>query len=427
MYSNHRHRYWSLEDCLTQSLYTPDVDEVIEKKAVRDLVKKRLNRHHLLASDVFCRTSLYKPLRSWPTVSYRYNSYVPRPILPRPITPVEFPRITYDRYQPSICCKNCHRYDFSYLNLSNREPSFFPLADNYYRLQTDYEKYHKNKYGSKRRRYLKKRWKIYGLMLIFYFMLKKNLRLAKQKDIYYQRDYHRLRFLELLTAVHRVYLEPNSSMYKSLSYVVNSSSKVLSPDILSSSVRTIIYQLTNFLPNDGILGAANNESVLIYLLNCSFEQYPSTYFWSIERHLLSISFKKMKEYHYIQLDHFTTKFLLISTFIFRCLNKTLLLKPVKYRLTRGKLNHIQWSNTRLLSTLLLYIARHAVIYKEEKNRLPMPFPFEMKNYLIDDNKLRNIFPNLDQLIESTAPKISAWACEYAERLQRHIRTMKIRL
>jgi hypothetical protein len=67
-----------------------------------------------------------------------------------------------------------------------------------------------------------------------------------------------------------------------------------------------------------------------------------------------------------------------------------------------------------------------VIYKEEKTRLPMPFPFEMNNYLIDDEKLKKNFPNINQLVESIAPKISSWACEYAERLQRHIRTMKAR-
>jgi hypothetical protein len=48
----------------------------------------------------------------------------------------------------------------------------------------------------------------------------------------------------------------------------------------------------------------------------------------------------------------------------------------------------------------------------------------MKNYLIDDEKLKAKFYDIDQLIESTAPKISSWACEYSERLQRHIRTMK---
>ena len=123
---------------------------------------------------------------------------------------------------------------FLYLNLYNREPSFFPLAHNYYRLQTDYEKFHIKKDYSIKRSNLKQRWKIYGFILIFYFMLKKNLRLAKQKDTYYQRDYHRIRFLELLTAVHRVYLEPNSSIHKSLSYVINSSSKILNQENIFS-------------------------------------------------------------------------------------------------------------------------------------------------------------------------------------------------
>jgi hypothetical protein len=428
MYTDHHLRFWPLRGSLSEPLYPYDVDELIKTIAARDLVAKRLNRHHVLASDIYCHSSTYKPIGSWQTPT-RYHSINIRPIdirpiLPRPITPVEFPRITFDDYKLPSYCKNYHRYDFSYLNSYNREPSFFPLAHNYYRLQTDYDNFHIKKISTRKRIHSKKRWKIYGFILIFYFMLKRNLRLAKQKDTYYQHDYRRLRFLELLTAVHRVYLEPNSPIYKALSHVVNSSSKILNRNNFFSSIQTIINQITNFLPSEGILGTNDDDSVLIYLLNCSLEQYPSTYFWSIERHLLSISFEKMKQYKFTQLDHFTTKFLLISTFLFRCLIKTLLLKPVKYRLTRGQLNHIQWSNTRLLSSLILYIGRHAIIYKENKNRLPMPFPFEMKNYLIDDEKLKAKFYDIDQLIESTAPKISSWACEYSERLQRHIRTMK---
>ena len=425
---DHRLRWWSLN----QLEYSPDVDDWIENIAVRDLVSKRLNRHHLLASDVYCRSNRYEPIRSYPVPS-RYHSfstsrsYDYRPTLPRPISPVEFPRISFDRYRPPICCQNCHRYDFSYLNSYNREPSFFPLAHSYYRCQTDYENFHlKKSFSTRRRINYKQRWKSAGFILIFYFMLKRNLRLAKQKETYYQRDYHRIRFLELLTAIHRVYLEPNSPIYKALSYVITNSSQILSEESLFWSARTILNQITNFLPSVGILGAQSDQSVLIYLLNCSLEQYPATYFWSIERHLLTISFSKMKEHRLTQLDHFTTKFLLISTFIFHALTKTLLLKPVKYRLIRGQLSRTQWSNARLLSSLLLYIARHAVIYKEEKNRLPMPFPFEMNSYLISDEKLRSMFPNLQHLIDSTASKISSWACEYAERLQRHIRTIQTR-
>ena len=33
------------------------------------------------------------------------------------------------------------------------------------------------------------------------------------------------------------------------------------------------------------------------------------------------------------------------------------------------------------------------------------------------------FTNIQQLVEYTAPKLSSWACEYADRLQRHIKTM----
>ncbi|CAF3889172.1 unnamed protein product [Rotaria sordida] len=430
MYPNHRLRFWSFRNSLSEPLYSYDVDNIIEPISVRDLWSKHLHQEHLLPSDIYCRSNTYKPTRSWP-ISTRYHSFNTyhfndiRPILPRPISPVEFPRISLDHYRPLFFCKNCCHYDFSNLNLYNREPSFFPLAHNYYRLQTDYERFHTNKIYTIKRINLKQRWKIYGLIIIFYFMLKKNLRLAKQKDTYYHRDYHRIRFLELLTAVHRVYLEPYSSIHKALSYVVNSSSKLLNEEQLFHCVRTIINEITSFLPSDGILGTNSDESVLIYLLNCSLEQYPSTYFWSIERHLLLISYSKMKEHGFLQLDHFTSKFLLISTFIFHCLIKTLLLKPVKFRLIRGQLNRTQWLNIRLLSTLILYIARHAVLYKEQ-NHLPMPFPFEMKNYLMKDEKLKEIFKHIEQLIESTTPKLSSWACEYSERLQRHMRTMKTR-
>lgn len=431
MYADHHRYFWAVGDSHRRPSYHSAVDELVETLAVRDLVSKRLNRHYLLPSDIYCRSTLYNPLRSYSLSSrYRYSntfrSYDSRPLLPRPLSPVELPRISLDRYQPPSFgyCQSCHRFDSSSLYSYNREPSDFPLAHNYYRLQTDYEKFHLKKPFSIKRTNLKQRWKAYGYILIFYFMLKRNLRLAKIKASYYQNDYHRIRFLELLTAIHRVYLEPNSSIYKALSSVINNTSKMLTQENLFSAVRTILHHITNFLPNDGILGTQSDESVLIYLLHCPLAQYPSTYLWSIERHLLAISFSKMKENRFSQLDHFTTKFLLISTFLFRGLVKTLLLKPVKYRLTRGQLTRIQWANTRLLSTLILYIGRHAVIYKEEKARLPMPFPFEMSKYLIDDEKFQEMFPDLQQCVHGLAPKISAWACEYAERLQRHIRTMK---
>ena len=427
MYADYDLRFWSWRNSLNEPYYLYDVNNRIEIGDNLDLFTKRLHQQRLLASDIYCRSNIYKPIYSWSmSPQYRsYNSYGIRPILPKPISPIRFPLVTLDRYRPPYYCKNCHRYDFSYLNLYNREPSFFPLAKNYYRLQTDYENFHINRNRIIRRINLRRRWKVYGFVLIFYFMLKRNLYLAKKKDTYYHYDYHRIRFLELLTAIHRIYLEPNSPLYKSLSCVVNCSFQLLNEEKLFHCARRIIDEIIKILPIKGILGTHNDESVLIYLLNCSLEQYPSTYFWSIERHLLSISYLKMKENSLSQLDHFTTKFLIISTFTFRCLIKTLLLKPVKYRLIRGQLNRTQWLNTRLLSTLILYIARHAIIYNE-KSRLPMPFPFEMKDYLLDDEKLKKDFKHIEQLIDLTSPKLSSWACEYAERLQSHIQSMKMR-
>ena len=239
---------------------------------------------HPLASDVFRRSAVYEPARSWslttsqPNFHY-YHSHRTNPIRLRSLSPIELPRLSFDYHQP-LLCKTCHRYDFSRLNLTHREPSFFPPAHNSYRIQTDYDRFH-----ARPNRSFKRRWKTLGLVLIFYFYLRNNLRLAKQLDTYYQRDYRRIRFLELLTAVHRVYLEPKSPIHKALSTAVHSSAVLLSQETLFHCVETIITQITSFIPSQGILGTNSDDSVLIYLLTCSLEQYPSTYFWSIERHL----------------------------------------------------------------------------------------------------------------------------------------------
>ena len=297
------------------------------------------------------------------------------------------------------------------MNSYNRESSYFPFANDYFRLQTDYEQFSRKRRIAFRRIDYRQLWKTVGFSVIFYFLLKKNLAQAKRLKTYYQHDFDRIRFLELLTGVHRIYLEPHSPIYQALSRTITSSSTILDPENLFQCVRTIINELTNFLPENGLLGTHNDESVLNYLLHCSMDQYPPTYFWSIEKHLLLASETQMPS------DHFTTKFLLISTFIFRCLIKTLLLKPVKYRLVRGQLNRTQWFNIRLLSTLLLYTSRYAIMYKHGQTHVPMPFPFEMQTYLMNDDKLKQIFYDVDELVESTAPKLSAWACEYAQRLQ----------
>ena len=364
-----------------------------------DLMSRRIQLQHSLSSQ------RYHPPLSYSTFTTRYS---PSPFLSQS---VEFPRLTFEQYRPSL---RINRFEWSQLNTFNRQPSFFPLAEYSYRYQKDYHRQRLSEYSFKRR------WKSIVYVLIFYFYLKRNLQRAKKKSTYYQRDYHRLRFLELLTGIHRIYLEPHSTIYQCLSSIVHSSS----PN-LYQCVEIIYDQITHFHPQFGILGTSSEESVLIYLLQCSLEQYPKSYFWSIERHLLSLSYTKMKEYHHDHLDHFTTKFLVISTFIFRGLTKTLLLKPVKYRLTRGQLSSTQWTNTRLCSSLILSIARHAIMHKSDVSRLPMPFPFEMKSYLFDDDQLQERFSHLETFIDRIVPKLSSWACDYAERLQGYIlRTTK---
>ncbi|CAF1523372.1 unnamed protein product, partial [Adineta steineri] len=183
---------WSKRNILDESLSSSDIDNVIEKMAVRDLVAKRLNRQRLLASDIFCRSTAYKPIRSL-SLSNRYQNINPY----HSITPIELPRVNPNQYQIPFCCKNCHSDDFSYYNVSDRQPSYFPLAQKYHRLQTDYNKFQ----TLIKRKNLKQRWKIYGFILIFYFTLKNKLRLAKQKHTYYQHNYDRIRFLELLTVI----------------------------------------------------------------------------------------------------------------------------------------------------------------------------------------------------------------------------------
>ena len=314
--------------------------------------------------------------------------------------PIHFCTFSKRRYAPSPPPS----FDF---NFDSDLDSVFPLARHSHRFQTDYHRVDTHRRANRR-------WKSVVCILIFYFRLKENLRRAKGKPTYYQRDYHRLRFLELLTAVHRVYFEPNSAIYKCLAMVVQRDA----PPVMKCAA-TILDQLIHFRPQFGILGTSSDESVLIYLLQCSLNDYPRNYFWSIERHLLSLSYAKMKELRHEHLDHFTTKFIVLSTFVFRGLVKTLLLKPVKYRLTRGQLSETQWLNTRLLSSLILSAARHAIMRPDDRSRLPMPFPFEMKTYLFDDDRLEEEFADLQRFVGDLAPKLSAWASRYADRLQNY--------
>ncbi|CAF0756449.1 unnamed protein product [Adineta ricciae] len=396
-----------------KSIHSFDIDTEIERLAVQELVTKRAHRQHLLASDVYCLTAKYRPLRPLPRITIQHSTSSNSQMQAKSV------RTIADR-QASFYCSSCHQN----LTSTRYQPSTIPSAQQDYHLQLNYELYYSQKPYLKRRFNYKQRWKIYGMIFIFYFMLKRKLRIAKKNANYYEYDYHRIRFLELLTVVHRVYLDPNCSIYQTLSHVVRNSTQLLDQTILFHCVQVILDQITNLIPKDGLIGTSSRESVFIYLLDCSLEQYPTGYFWSIEKHLLSLSYAKMRERGFKQLDHFTTKFLVISVFIYRGLIKTLLLKPVKYRLIRGQLNRTQWLNIRLLSSVILYITRHAIIYKEQNNQLPMPFPIEMKNYLMDDAKLKNIFKTIDQLVESTAPELSSWASEYADRLQRYLVSMK---
>ncbi|UJR27256.1 hypothetical protein I4U23_008551 [Adineta vaga] len=294
------------------------------------------------------------------------------PIASKSKTPISFPLVRGVHQRTSFHCNSCPQHDFSSLKSISHKSSNVRSAQDDYRLQISYNIYYSQRHYLKKRFNAKQRWKIYGTIFIFYFMLRKNLRLTKKKFNYYEYDYHRIRFFELLTVVHRAYLDPNCSIYQTLSHVIRNSIQLLDQRILFHCVQVIFDQITNLIPKDGLIGTCSYESVLIYLANCSLDQYPTNYFWSIEKHLLSISYIKMKQNHLRQLDHFTTKFLIISIFIFRGLIKTLLFKPIKYRLICGQLNHTQWLN----------------------------------------------------ILQSMAPQLNSWASEYADRLQRHMIAMK---
>ena len=309
----------------SRSLLTTDDDD--NDDDLFDLMSRRIELQHSISPY------RHRPLR---LVSIPQRRFASSPYL-------EFPRLNFDNDSISPLPQRSNPYvsqsiEFARFNIEND-----PIV-------------------RRSRRPKRRQWKSVGFILIFYFHLKRNVRRAKTKSTYYQRDFHRLRFLELLTAVHRVYFEPNSILYKCLSIVVHRQTFPM-----MKLVEVFLSQLINFRPQYGILGTSSDESVLIYLLQCSLNVYPRNYFWSIERHLLTLSYTKMNEFQQEHLDHFTTKFIVISTFIFRGLNKTLLLKPIKYRLTRGELTEKQLLNIRMFSSLILSIARHAIIRKKRSN------------------------------------------------------------
>ena len=343
-----------------------------------DLMSRRIELQYRLKSDRYVSRHKYRPPRS---------------------SSVVLPRISFSQ----------HRSRFVSSQTPTETLFFFPSST-----------FPSNSFRRKPMPWLCRRWKIIGFILIFYFHLRKKLRLAKRFNVNFEHDYFRIRSFELLTAAHREYLEPTSLFYRSLSMIISNSLSTNDQTTMLRSVQLIIDGLTKFLPSSGVLGTNSEDSVFLYLLHCSLNDYSSTYHWKIERHLLTLSYRKMEEHGRTQLDHFTTKFLLISSLIFRCLNKTLLFKPVKYRLIRGEINPNQSLNIRIFSTIILYLARHAIMHKKEDQRLPMPFPIEMKNHLLDDQRLQNLFANdLDQLLKSEVPKISVWASEYADRLQKY--------
>ncbi|CAF0748395.1 unnamed protein product [Didymodactylos carnosus] len=388
---------------ITERLYSYDVDELIEALAYRGILSRHIARNNILPSDIFINSSTkYRNINVLPTygnTNYRFYH-------------------TYDQHQ------NPHYYRKCITPLPSLRPH--TAIKNWTTLPT-----------ISTNPSLKRQLSIFGLDLPKITTHRScdlcdyhRPRQSPKHD--YSKDYTRLRFLELLTAIHRVYLEPQSRIHLALTDIIyfnldlseiilsHHDYKYFGTETIVKALKTIIDNITEFMPVTGILGTSSDESVLKYLLMCKFDDYPTNYFWIVEKRMLAVNDDTTRRIDGV-IDHFKAKYLIISAFFFRSLIKTLLYKPVKYRLLRGTITKRQWNNIRLLSTLLLWCTRHAVDQTQT-----MPFPWEMQEFLFDDDKLLTFYSrkDIEQIVNQSSKRISAWACEYAERLRISITTKK---
>lgn len=239
------------------------------------------------------------------------------------------------------------------------------------------------------------------------------------KEILDAGEIFRIRLLEILTATHRVYLEPDGPIYGSIiTYLKNPNdmSVLFKPDhelynpcvdIMCNSVVDIIQKVTEFMPKEGIIGT-NSSSALIPLIS-NGNRFPEAEFMEIEKDRLEFD-----EYSRIKnINQDKSMFLIMHSFITKGLVKTLLLKPVKSKLLL-ETSDIVSENCKLIATILLYVVRTV----NDNSEVMMDFPWELRPFLYTDEEMKDIYKNenIDMMLNRSKMLFKVWTDEYVTRL-----------
>ncbi|CAF2525734.1 unnamed protein product [Rotaria sp. Silwood2] len=230
---------------------------------------------------------------------------------------------------------------------------------------------------------------------------------------------HKIRLQEIIVALHRVYLEPDSTIHNALIHAINNSislqnglnrsSKNCSEaiQIIRNTLQIVISKITELMPKDGVLGTEKNSAVSALIQNGN--PFPENYFWQCERELLEFDHLKV-----INITNQQAKLLLIGIFIFRALITTLLLKPVKYRLILGHLTSHQSANLKVLASVMLYIGRRAVGSKS--HILPLPHEWHLSLYTDLDIEAIIQHSEINSTINTCEQSLRMWCEEYIRRI-----------
>ncbi|CAM4822853.1 unnamed protein product [Rotaria magnacalcarata] len=230
---------------------------------------------------------------------------------------------------------------------------------------------------------------------------------------------HKIRLQEIIVALHRVYLEPESAIHSALFHAINNpisldnalntSTKNYSGaiDIIGTTLKTVISKITEFMPKEGVLSTEKGSAVSALIQDGN--PFPEKYFWDCERELLEFDNLKVTN-----ITKSRAKLLIIGIFLFRALITTLLLKPVKYRFILGHLTPNESISLKVLASVIFYIGRRAVGSKSQL----LALPHEWQLSLHTDADIETIIQHseINSIINTCEKSLRMWCEEYIRRI-----------
>ncbi|RNA10585.1 relA-associated inhibitor-like [Brachionus plicatilis] len=243
---------------------------------------------------------------------------------------------------------------------------------------------------------------------------------AKMPDRTGSASVFRIRLLEIMTAVHRVYLEPEGPIYSSLmNFIANENDMNALFDVdslinsqciqtLCQNVEEICQRISEFMPKEGIIGTTAKSALLTLISEGN--KFPENYFWDGEKERL-----KFDENGKIRnINRGRAILILMSAMISRGLITTLLIKPIKFRLLRGEIPPNIKLNIKILATVMCFIVRKV----NNNTDIPLDFPWEWQSSLFNDIRMKPIYESPDVVftVEKCRKLFVNWANEYINRL-----------